>query len=64
MGVHVDPVGQGSPLRVQVDRGGGMLEAAATARHERMNRPKDCILAPEDVQDMKTRLYGLMISSG
>ena len=56
MGVQVDPVGQGSPLSMQVERGGGILEAVANASDESISKPKDCILATEKVQEMSNRL--------
>lgn len=44
MGVQVDPVGQESPLRIQVDSEGGTSLAVANASEVRTSRVKDSIL--------------------
>ena len=45
VGVQVDPVGQASPLSIQVERGGGMLLAVASVSKEMTTRLIDSILA-------------------
>ena len=58
--MHDDPVGQGSPFRMQVDSARGILVAVASARDERMSRPMDCILTREVVQGILSRLEASM----
>ena len=58
MGVQVDPAGQGSPLRIQVENKGGTFWAVASVSEETMSRVKESILNKNIQWGAQSSQYG------